>query len=201
MVESYLNLVYIHNQLIERKMKRFILLPFLFGLTYCIAQEKIESDGMNLAPICVAPCNYIAFQESIYFPFEYDKEWQIDNMELALKESGEFLIVGDLFIVGEDTAAVLDLEFLFFDKDLKTVYKHKPGKFEFFNEPNYAEPIVFTGQIPQEISAKIKYLDVGIESSERVPYYSISSNCFQPCKNLLLSDAMKAFKKKKKKKK
>ncbi len=176
-----------------------ILLPLLFVASLCSAQEKPSSNGFNLANLCNNPqiCTYMAFQESIVFPYEEDKEWQIDNLEVAIKTSGNFLITGDLFILGQDTAVILQIEFLFFDEDNQTIYTYKPDKFEFFNDPNSAEPIMFSGIVPDEVIGRIKYLDVGIKSSERVPYFEISSNCFQPCKALKLKDEMKAFKKKK----
>jgi len=163
------------------------------------AQEKINSDGFNLKDLCDDPkkCSYLQFLDIVYFPYEYDKEWQIENLEVAIKNTGDFLITGDLYIVGQDTAAVLQLDILFFDKDSKTVYTYKADKFEFFNDPYQAEPIVFSGKLPEEIKGIAKFADVGINFSERVPYYTIASNCFHACKSLKLKEKMKVFKKKK----
>lgn len=176
-------------------MKRLILVPVLFICTIIQAQDKLESDGFNLESVCQKPCNYIAFPETVFFPFDYDKEWQIDNLEFGLKPTGDFIITGDLNIVGKDTAAILELEFLFFDADAKTIHTEKVEKFEFFNDPGVAEPICFTGKLPENVAAQTKFADVGIVTSERVPYYTISSNCFHPCKSNILKDALKVFKK------
>jgi hypothetical protein len=100
-----------------------------------------------------------------------------------------------LNIVGKDSAAILQLEFLFFDKDAKTIHVFKPEKFEFFNDFGVAEPISFSGKIPLAIALETKFADVGIIASEIVPYFTISSSCYHPCKTHKLKEAMKAFKK------
>ena len=178
-------------------MKKLIVIPFLLLFSYVQSQEKdkLESNGFNLQSICTTGCNYISFNETIYFPYDYDKQWQIDNLEFALKETGDFLVSGDLNIVGKDSAAILQLEFLFFDKDGETIHVFKPEKFEFFNDFGVAEPIIFSGSIPKEIALETKFADVGIKASEIVPYFTISSNCFHPCKSHKLKEAMKVFKK------
>lgn len=178
-------------------MKKLFVLPLLLLFSYAQAQEKdeLESNGFNLQSLCATNCNYIFFKEIVYFPYDYDKEWQINNLEFALKDTGDFLISGDLSIVGKDSAAILELEFLFFDKDANTIHTFKPEKFEFFNDLDVAEPIVFSGKIPKEIALETKFADVGIKASEIVPYFTISSNCFRPCKSHKLKEAMKIFKK------
>ena len=176
-------------------MKRLIIVPILLLVLIVNGQEKLKSNGFNLESLCPKPCNYTPFIDIIYFPFDYDKEWQIENLEIAIKPSGDFLITGDLNIVGKDTAAILQLEFPFYDENSQNIHIYKPDKFEFFNDLGHAEPIVFFGKIPAVIAASIKFANVEISSSERVPYYTISSNCFHPCKSHKLKEAMKAFKK------
>lgn len=172
-----------------------ILMPLILLFWNSIAQKIPKTNGLNLKQYCTDPCKYIVFN-TYYFPDEYAKEWEIYNMEAAIKKSGEFIITGDLNILGKDNAIVLKFNFLFIDKHEKIIHRDNPKKFEFFNESDQADSFVFTGQIPENIMFQTETVDFEIDFYKRVPYYSISSNCFSPCKNLKLKEAIKVFKKK-----
>ena len=160
------------------------------------AQDSFNDNGYNLKALCPPEkCKYIAWKEPTYFPFKEDKEWQINNMEIAIKSGGSIIMTGDMTVHGEEMAAIAQLEFVFVDDNDEDITSFKTEVFEFFNEPGNAEPIVFTGQIEEEVSKKVAYVLVEIREAKRVPYYEISSSCFLACKNIKLKDAMKAFKK------
>jgi len=162
------------------------------------AQTDIQSNGLNLESVCSdESCTYINWEKRIYFPTQEEAQWFIDNLEFAIKKNGNYLITGDLYIYGQDSAAIISLNFIFIDASDQDVYMHKTGQFEFFNEPANAEPIVFSGVMPPEAATSINYLNIRFEHSEIIAYYNIHSSCFLPCKNNKLKEAMKAFKKSK----
>lgn len=179
-------------------MKKVLITSFLlvFMTGALLAQDGLKDDGFNLKTLCPPEkCKYIAWDKPTYFPFEEDREWQINNMEIGIKPSGKILITGDLHVYGEDTAAIIQLEFVFVDEQDNDLTSFKTEKFEFFNEPGNAEPIVFLGEIPGDMAKNVSYVITEMRHSERVPYYEISSSCFLACKNIKLKDSMKAFKK------
>ncbi len=179
-------------------MKKRIITSFFIAIMSvgAMAQESLNSNGFNLQELCPPEkCKYISWSTPTYFPFEEDKEWQINNLEIGIKKSGKMLVTGDMNIIGEDTAAVVQLEFVFVDANDQDLTSFKTEKFEFFNEPGNAEPIVFSGEISADVSSQVAYVLTEIRYSERVPYYEISSSCFLPCKSVKLKDELKAFKK------
>lgn len=179
-------------------MKIQIITSFLIAIVSMgsFAQEALKDNGFNIQELCPPEkCRYISWDTPTYFPFEDDKEWQINNLEIGIKKSGKMLISGDMNIVGEDTAAIVQLEFVFVDANDKNLASFKTDKFEFFNESGNAEPIVFSGEVPADVSSQVSYVLTEIRHSQRVPYYEISSSCFLPCKNFRLKEELKAFKK------
>lgn len=178
-------------------MKKITLIfsAIIFTCRFGMIQEQPESNGFNLDRYCGEPCRYITYQ-TYYFPYEHNKEWEIYNMEIAIKESGDFLITGDLNVLGSDNAITLELTFLFIDESNQIIHTTNSKRFEFFSESGQADPFVFTGNVSEEIAAKMHTVDFGVEFYERVPYYTISSNCFRPCKNLELKESIKTFRKK-----
>ncbi|MEO9964746.1 MAG: hypothetical protein ABJF11_03090 [Reichenbachiella sp.] len=173
----------------------FIILNCLLGFTL-FAQDITDNGPANLQSLCTAEsCVYITFSSTIYFPFPEDKEWEIRNMEIATKNSGDFLATGDLYVHGIDTAAILNLELVFISSEDKELFRYTIPEFEFYNEPTTAEPIVISGKMDAGLALAVSYVDVDINNSRRLPYYEISSDCYLACKEHKLKEAMKAFKK------
>ncbi|MEQ6118386.1 hypothetical protein [Reichenbachiella sp. MALMAid0571] len=180
-------------------MKLIYLLSYL-GL-FCISyfsygQKNLNNNGFNLTSLCSGEsCKYISYSTPMHYPNANQIDWLMENFELVVKENGFFLASGDLHVTGVDMAAKIQLEFLFVDESNNNIFRFETDKFEFFNEPDYSEPISFTSQIPEELVSAISNVDVEIRYSEKIPYYQVNSNCFLPCKELKLKDAVKAFKK------
>ena len=161
-----------------------------------LAQDDFEDNGNNLQAVCPPEtCQYMAFTEPIYFPYSEDKEWEIRNMELAIKKGGNFLSTGDLYVYGEDTAVIMKLEMIFFSPEGDKLFSFSVPEIEFYNEKSHAEPIVFSGKLEGTMTELVNYFDVKIKASQRLPYYEISEDCYLPCKEHKLKEAIKAFKK------
>lgn len=172
----------------------FTMVNCLIGLA--LFAQDFTDNGKNLDAVCpTESCVHIMFTGTIYFPFEEDKQWEIRNMEIATKKSGHFLGTGDLYVYGKDTAAILSLDLVFYADDDSEVYRESIKDFEFYNEPAYAEPITFQGKMDSEIGERVRFVDVEIKDSKRLPYYEIDSDCYHACKEHELKEAMKEFKK------
>lgn len=175
----------------------------LFTLVNCLVglmlfAQDFTDNGKNLDVVCPSEsCIHISFNSTIYFPFQEDKVWEIRNMEVATKKNGAFLGTGDLYVYGKDTAAILSLDLVFYAEDDSELYRMSKSDFEFFNEPASAEPIVFAGKMEPELGERVRYVDVEIKDSKRLPYYEITSDCYHACKEHELREAMKDFKKSK----
>lgn len=174
----------------------FIVLNGLISVSL-YAQQEIKDNGKNLQTVCSPEsCSHIVFTSSIFFPFNDEtKEWEIRNMEVAIKKNGNFISTGDLYVYGVDTAAILTLELVFLSEDDTELYKYPIPTFEFYNEQGTAEPIIVSGKMDAETAQAVSYIDLDVHASERLPYYEISSDCYHACKEHQLKEAMKAFKK------
>ncbi|SMD38933.1 hypothetical protein SAMN04488029_3950 [Reichenbachiella faecimaris] len=175
----------------------------LFTIVNCfiglvLFAQDFTDNGKNLSTVCPAEsCIHISFNSTIYFPFEEDRVWEIRNMEVATKFNGNFLATGDLYVYGKDTAAILSLDLVFYADDDSEVYRMSKSDFEFYNEPASAEPIIFVGKMSQEEAELVRYVDLEIKDSKRLPYYEIDSDCYHACKEHKLKEAIKDFKKSK----
>ncbi|MEP2025371.1 MAG: hypothetical protein ABJH98_09885 [Reichenbachiella sp.] len=173
----------------------------LFTLVNCLVglvlfAQDITDNGKNLDTVCPSEsCVHIMFSSTIYFPFEEDKQWEIRNMEVATKKNGNFIGTGDLYVYGVDTAAILSLDLVFYAEDDTEIHRFSKSNFEFYNEPTTAEPIIFSGKMDEELGQQVRYVDVEIKDSKRLPYYEIDSDCYHACKEHRLKEAMKVFKK------
>lgn len=179
---------------------RYLFLMAIWGWSsVALAQadaSEFENNGYNLENSCSdESCTYIQWGKPIYFPMSDDRQWFIDNLEFAIKDNGYFLITGDMHVYGQDSAAIVSIDFSFIDEQDKDITVHKTGQFEFFNEPGNAEPIVFSGKMEPDQAKAVQYLDIRFDHSEIIAYYNIHSSCFLPCKNHKLKEEIKAFKK------
>ncbi len=161
------------------------------------AQDTLNHNGYNLEPYCEGEaCLYVIGGFPIHYPNLSHVEWVMENFEMALKKSnGQLIMTADLHVAGVDSAAVIELEFLFVNGDDETIFRFKSGKFEFFNDHNYAEPIVFSTRLPPSVAEQVSTVDVEIRHTDIIPYFQVQSNCFLPCKELRLKEAIKKFKK------
>ncbi|UXP31355.1 hypothetical protein N6H18_13450 [Reichenbachiella agarivorans] len=178
------------------KVKILCLATFLFAGITCYAQYK--DNGINLASICTPPnCIYSALRNSVEHPFDSTPQWTMNHVEFAFKNTGNYLVTGDLAIIGEELGAVINIEIDFFDESDQLVTSVNTGKFEFYAELGNAEPVVISGEITDELAAKVSFVNMKVLSSKLVPYYEITSDCYNPCKENLLNESIKEFKKSK----
>ena len=177
-------------------MKKSLLTLVICLVGIMVYAQDITDNGNNLSEVCpTESCIYIAYSSTIYFPFEEDKQWEIRNMEIAIKKNGQFMASGDLYVFGVDTAAALKLELVFVSVDDKELLRHPIPEFEFYNEPGAAEPFFNRGEMDAPLVSQIGYVDVDIDGSRLMPYYEVKSDCYHACKEHKLKEAMKAFKK------
>lgn len=181
------------------RQQKLLIVMAVFVTHVTMAQElEITNNGRNLENVCPTDaCMYLYFQNNVYFPFEKDKDWEIQNLEVATKKNGNFLSSGDLYIQGVDTAAIISYTIEFYSEVDELLYSHVVPEFEFYNETGRAEPIYTSGKMDAELATKVNYLDLTINSSQRLPYYEIAADCYQACKEHGLKEAIKAFKKSK----
>ena len=165
---------------------------------YSFSQETYNNNGLNLESYCQGTyCKHIYYFSPIHYPNVLNIDWQIENFEIAIKKNGHFLATGDMHITGADAGAIVQLEFLFVDIENRNLHRHMSEKFEFFNDPDHAEPVVFRGQIPEGIFPEVNIVDVEVRFSKLTPSYELSTSCYLPCKEVALKDAIKAFRKSK----
>ncbi|SHJ62179.1 hypothetical protein SAMN04488028_101700 [Reichenbachiella agariperforans] len=165
------------------------------GITY--GQTDYENNGYNLKNYCEpGNCLYFKFNNDMNYPVgSTEVEWTMTNTEIAVKRAGSYLVTGDLAIIGKDMGAKLNFEVHFYDADDQLIFKKETGIFEFYSEPNRAEPIVFYGEFDSDIAEKVDFMDFIVISSEVLPYYELSSDCYGPCKDHQLNVSIKEFRK------
>lgn len=176
-----------------------LLLAFAVVSQVALGQTSFENNGLNLKDYCEAgECIYFKFKNVMLHPMDSESpDWQLANMEVAVKRSGSYIVTGDMAVMGEEMGAKLNFKLTLFDGDDQVVFEKETGLFEFFSEPNKAEPIVFYGELDQEIAQKVDYMDFTVVESDVVPYYELSSDCYGPCKTYQLNASIKEFKKQK----
>lgn len=174
----------------------FCLLLAIFEEAAC-QSEKIN-NGYNLESYCRLPdCKYFKFNNNIGFPQGKGTDWEMLNPEIAIKNTGSYLLTGDMNIKEEEMGVRLVLEIEFFNAKDEMIYTAESNLMEYYSEPDYAEPIVVKGEIPNDIALNMSYLNFLVVGSEKVPYYELSTNCYGPCNNYQLNASIKAFKKSK----
>jgi hypothetical protein len=161
------------------------------------AQDTFKNNGYNLKSYCdPTECIYFKFHNTMSYPLESDDpDWKMANVEVAVKQSGSYIVTGDLGIIGKDMGAKLNFELQLFDANDQLIFVEQTGLFEFYSEPNQAEPMVFSGELDAEIAEKVDFIDFIVVKSEVLPYYELSSDCYGPCKNHQLNVSIKEFKK------
>ncbi|UXP31354.1 hypothetical protein N6H18_13445 [Reichenbachiella agarivorans] len=166
----------------------------IFSTAFC--QTSRQNNGYNLKDYCDSEsCLYFKFQNAMIHPAEGKADWEMSNVEVAVKKTGGYILTGDLAMSEKDRGARLNFEIQFFDKNDQLIYKEQSGVFEFFSEPHRAEPMVISGSLDEHISQQIDFLDFFLVSSEVVPYYELDSDCYGPCKSHELNVSIKEFKK------
>lgn len=181
------------------RMKLIYLLSYL-GLL-CVplslhAQDSLITNGFNLETYCSGEdCKYVTYSFPVHYPNVSHTQLILENFEIAIKENGYFLATGDLHVTGQDSAGIIQLELLFFSGSNEKLFSYKTDKFEFFNDADHAEPVMIAAEIPEELFPQVQLVDVEIRHSKKIPYYQVASNCFLPCKEVALKEAIKAFKK------
>lgn len=192
----FYTLISILNQLVAN-MKKVIALCLLLGIfrNGMCQTEKID-NGFNFEDLCKAPsCKYFKFENDILFPQNEGTDWVLTNVEVAFKKSGTYLLTGDMDVKGDEVGVIFQLEVEFFNKSDQIIHVEQTVFIEHYSEPNYAEPMVIRGSIPNEIASQVEYLSFLVIESENVPYYELTTDCYGPCNNFQLSSSMKAFRK------
>lgn len=163
-----------------------------------MAQNEKINNGYNLQSYCdPSDCKYFKFNNNIGYPQGKFTDWEMLNAEIAVKNSGSFLLTGDMNIKGVELGVKLSLEIDIYNENDDIIHTAHTSLLEYYSEPNYAEPIVVEGSIPAPIADEMAYLDFLVVNSEIVPYYELTTNCYGPCNNYQLKTSIKAFKKSK----
>lgn len=181
------------------RMKLIYLLSYL-GLsclsTVSYGQENLISNGFNLTTYCSGEdCKYVTYSFPVHYPNVTHTQLILENFEIGIKENGYFLATGDLHVTGQDSAGIIQMELLFFNQANEKLFSYKTDKFEFFNDADHAEPVMIAAELPEELFSQVQLVDLEIRYSKKIPYYQVASNCFLPCKELALKEALKAFRK------
>lgn len=181
-------------------MKKFFLFTLVCtAIADCMGQYSVpDNNGLNLEDLCEWPeCLYANFPGQVTYPddtIEAASRWMMANFELALKESGYFLLTGDFYSTQDDQGAVFDLEIQFYDYKEEKLGIISTGDQHFYSEPGYAEPFLFEGRVNEDWYDQIDFFGMKILKSEILPYYEIESSCYLPCKNQALRVKLKDFK-------
>ncbi|MEP5366057.1 MAG: hypothetical protein ABJQ37_19565 [Reichenbachiella sp.] len=167
-------------------------------LEVAFSQSEKINNGYNLESYCSLPdCKYFKFNNNIGFPQGKMTDWEMMHAEIAVKNTGSYLLTGDMDIKKEEMGVRLTLDIEFFNAGDDLIHTAQTALLEYYSEPNYAEPIVVKGEIPQDVIEQMAYLNFLVVESETVPYYELATNCYGPCNNYQLNASIKAFKKSK----
>ncbi|PIB35150.1 hypothetical protein BFP72_06940 [Reichenbachiella sp. 5M10] len=157
-----------------------------------------ENNGLNLEGVCSLPqCLYAAIPGAIQYPEDSSVQWAMNNVEVALKSNGKYLITSDFSVIGEELGAIVNLELQFYDYENQLIQTLSSGELQLYAEQGYAEPFVWTGDLGEETGQRTDYFALKVTRSEIVPYYELNNNCYLPCKNEELKTRIKEFKKSK----
>lgn len=180
-------------------MKKVMVLCLYVGmLSNGVCQTEKINNGYNLKAHCdPSNCKYFKFTNNLLYPQGEGTDWEMANSEIAVKNTGSYLLTGDLHVKGEEMGARLKFEIEFYDANDEIIYTTQSDLIEYYAEPEYAEPIVVNGEIPADIAKKMDFLNFLIVESETVPYYELATDCYGPCNNYQLNASIKAFKKSK----
>ncbi|MGL1887831.1 MAG: hypothetical protein OCD76_15050 [Reichenbachiella sp.] len=159
-------------------------------------QPEYKHNGINLAPYCQSEsCVYSALENPIVHVEDEVEHWKMYNVEFAAKRSGDYLITGDLAVSGQELGAKIVVNVYFYDENDVVLKEIQSGLIEFYSEPGHAEPFYVSGKLNKAIGPKVAFINIDISSSEVIPYYEISSDCYVACKEHRLNEAIKVFKK------
>jgi len=177
-------------------MKKVLVVVSCLISNLCFSQGKdVDHNGLNIEDVCTTNCFYSIVDNSFIYEEDSVEHWHMFNAEIALKSSGHYIATADIMMSGFELGAKLNFKLLFYNEFDKLIKEVESGEFEFYAEAGHAEPFIFSGQISDYLAKKVKYEYLEVVSSELVPYYEISSDCYVACKNHKLNEALKAFKK------
>lgn len=178
--------------------KVFAICLYLGSMNFGVCQTEKIDNGYNLESYCSLPeCKYFKFDNDILFPQGEGTDWRMTNAEVAFKNTGSFLLTGDVDVEGDEMGVRLRLEIEFFDAKDNIIHTVSTDLIEYYSDPNYAEPIVINGSAPLEVAQMMSYLSFVVLESENVPYYELETDCYGPCNNFQLNASIKAFRKSK----
>ncbi|MEP2023829.1 MAG: hypothetical protein ABJH98_13965 [Reichenbachiella sp.] len=174
---------------------------FCIGLCLCrigICQVEKINNGYNLKEHCdPSNCKYFKFTNNVSFPQGEGTDWEMANSEIAVKNTGFYLLTGDMYVKGEEMGARLKFEIELFNSSDEIIFTTQTDLIEYYSEPGFAEPIVLSGKIPADIAKEMDFLNFMVIESETVPYYELATDCYGPCNNYQLNASIKALKKSK----